>query len=63
MCFALKAAARSDDVDALPYLVQSLAHRIEELNASWFLSLDGIDDDTSHFERVVFGICQGVNHG
>lgn len=34
MCIALRNAARATDVDALPFLVQSLVIRIEELNAA-----------------------------
>ena len=63
MCFALKSAARSQDaaiVDALPYLVQSLAQRINDLSAAWILAQDGMDDDTSGFEHVLFGINPGM---
>lgn len=58
MCFALKNAARSQDVftiDALPYLVQSLAQRINDLSVAWILAQDGMDDDNSGFEQVVYG--------
>ena len=34
MCFALRDAAQSKDVDALPWLVKSLAIRIDELNGA-----------------------------
>lgn len=63
MCFALKNAARSQDsntIDALPYLVQSLAQRINDLSAGWILAQDGMDDDSSEFEQVVFGVCPEV---
>ena len=63
MCIALKSAARSQDaaiVDALPYLVQSLAQRINDLSAAWILAQDGMDDDTSGFEHVLFGINPGM---
>jgi hypothetical protein len=68
MCFALKTAARSDDVDALPYLVQSMAQRINDLSmawstcmsAVWLNSPDTADKDIEDFERVVFGYCPKV---
>lgn len=65
MCFALKNAARSQDaatIDALPYLVQSLAQRINELSAAWILASDGMDDTAKEFEAVLFGINPGVSH-
>lgn len=66
MCFALKSAARSQDsaiVDALPYLVQSLAQRINDLSAAWILAQDGTADGTADFEQVLFGINKEVTHG
>lgn len=63
MCFALKNAARSQDAatrDALPYLVLSLAQRINELSSAWILAQDGMDDDNSGFEHVVYGACPEV---
>jgi len=58
MCFALQNAARAQDVDALPYLVQSLALRIIELNSAWVNALDGsgTHDD---LRQAVYGFKTG----
>lgn len=65
MCLALKNAARSQDaatIDALPYLVQSLAQRINELSAAWIQASDGMGDTTKDFEAILFGINPGMSH-
>jgi hypothetical protein len=45
MCFALRNASQSKDVDALPWLVQSLAIRIEELNGAMMHAASGEEFD------------------
>lgn len=55
MCEALHRAAKSPNVEALPYLVQSLALRINELNGAVAISLASDDGEVESFRQVVFG--------
>lgn len=56
MCIALRSAAKSQDTEVLPYLVQSLALRISELNDASAISLASDEDDIENFRQVVFGM-------
>ena len=56
MCIALHSAAKSPNAEALPYLVQSLAMRINELNGASAISLASDEGDIEDFRQVVFGI-------
>ena len=60
MCIALQTAARAEDRECLPYLVQSLSMRINELNGALGNSLVATEDDTATFRQVVHGQNQGV---
>ena len=60
MCFALQSAARAQDTDALPYLVQSLALRIIELNGGLMNLLNGSNGDLEELKNSVFGVNAGV---
>ena len=60
MCIALQTAAQSDDRECLPYLVQSLSMRINELSGAVGNSLVSAEDDTGAFMQVVHGQKQGV---
>jgi len=45
MCHALKSAARAQDTETLPYLVQGIAQRIIDLNDGLMVLASGTDDD------------------
>lgn len=60
MCLALQTAARAEDRECLPYLVQSLSMRINELNGALGNSLVETEDDMETFRQVVHGQNQGV---
>jgi hypothetical protein len=59
MCFALQNAAKAQDTDSLPYLVQGIAQRIIELNAAWVNALtdSGTADD---LRQALFGTGGGA---
>ncbi len=56
---ALKAAAKSDDVESLPWLALSLAIRIIELNGVLMSHVRGDDDTVGYFRKVVQGDTMG----
>lgn len=55
MCSAMLKAAQSQNVEALPYLVQSMAIRIDSLNSAMMTALDGDPDTLEDLRREVFG--------
>ena len=59
MCFALQNAARAENKDALPHLVQALAVRIIELNGGLMCLFNGSeidnDPDFDDLKHAVFG--------
>lgn len=56
MCMALRQFARSNSVDELPHLAQSLAIRIEVLNGALMSSIGGEDaGDVDELHHAVFG--------
>ena len=56
MCFALRRAAKSQDNDALPYLVQSLVIRIEELNNAMMNTVGSEEPElVKDLRRAVYG--------
>lgn len=59
MCFALLNSAQVQDVDALPYLVQGIAHRIIELNAAWVNAMDG-SGSHDDLRQAVYGFTAGA---
>ena len=60
MCLALQNAARSQDVECLPHLVQAMAIRIVELNGQLMFMLGGNAWDVADLEHTVFGFSEGV---
>ena len=45
MCHALQTAARAQETETLPYLVQGVAQRIIDLNDGLMMLASGTDDD------------------
>jgi hypothetical protein len=56
MCIALQRAARAPNADTLPYLVQSLALRITELNGGLMSLMNEGESNLEGLEAAVFGI-------
>jgi hypothetical protein len=53
---AMRQFARSQRVDELPHLVQSLAIRIEELNGALMNAVGGKDaDNVAYLRQAVYG--------
>jgi hypothetical protein len=56
MCMAMRQFARSQSVDELPHLVQSLAIRIEELNGALMHAVGGKGaDNVEGLRQAVYG--------
>lgn len=63
MCYALQDAARSTDTERLPYLVQSLANRIGQLNDAMMNSLAAAEPDIEELSHALYGMNDGgVSH-
>jgi hypothetical protein len=63
MALTLQKAARDQDTDALPFLVQSIANRIGELNGELMSIASGVSEgpEALHsLHKAVFGCLQEV---
>ena len=63
LCIALQNAARAPDTDTLPYLAQSLAIRIIELNGHLLNVINVSEGDLEELKHSVFGLSEAVTSG
>lgn len=63
MLSAMLKAAQAQNVEALPYLVQAIAIRIDALNSAMMCAVDGDPDAVESLRNEVFGSPEHASSG